>query len=166
MGIEPPSPLEKNNRRDDRHARDLPDASRRRTESIPRIERHQKNHVGPEAISADLVARPRCERISPHSDDQENDLGCHCPRYGVPQPEAISCAAARIGWQIGSMRNPVQNPMAYYTEPDTNSPRLVLCTRAHLCTASFGFVLAQDSGGARENAVPQIYGGDDFGVGT
>jgi hypothetical protein len=48
----------------------------------------------------------------------------------------------------------------------TNSPSLVLCTRTHLGTASFGFVLAQDTGGARENAFPQIYGGDDFGAGT
>jgi hypothetical protein len=77
----------------------------------------QKNHIAPQAVSSDLVARFRRLGVGEDSDYEENDFGRYRSCHRIPKRKAGPFVPGREKGQVRPVRNPVKKPVADDPEP-------------------------------------------------
>src|SRR5271155_2211771 len=119
MVIEPPCPWNENDYCYDAEPSNLTDAGRGSAEAVSDVDQKQNGDVRDEGVMADTVAGASGCHIEPDADGEHEEFHRHGSGDGVPEAEPELWAAG-VERHVGAMGDPVENPMAYYADPDCN----------------------------------------------
>ena len=122
--VEPPSPGKQDGGGDYARPSDLGHVCRRRAIAVADVEGEVQRDEGDERPTAYAVSSARGAYVQANTDREHRDFDRHCSPDGVPQAEAVFRAAGVEG-HVPAVGDPVENPMADYADPDSDSARPV-----------------------------------------
>src|SRR6202012_4931739 len=116
--IKPRCPGEENYIQNDRGIVELSNALRRGAEWDIYIQKKKHEYKGKKDIGTDPVPWPCYVDIHPNTYAEHCQLKQHCAWNRVPKSKPVTSFGTRIKWQVWTVCDPVQNPMAHCTKPN------------------------------------------------